>query len=77
MDVLHAKFETLASRVHGTDADGGEPKSQAYYIVKVGAVLQRVAACQGIVTASPTCVTLCHFRASSLVTNLDNLEACA
>lgn len=39
VDVLHAKFETLASRVHGTDADGGEPKSQAYYIVKVG-VLQ-------------------------------------
>lgn len=36
VDVLHAKFEMLASRVHGTDADGGEPKSQAYYIVKVG-----------------------------------------
>ena len=37
VDVLHAKFEMLASRAHGTDADGGEPKSQAYYIVKVGA----------------------------------------
>lgn len=36
VDVLHAKFEMLASRVHGTHADGGEPKSQAYYIVKVG-----------------------------------------
>lgn len=36
VDVLHAKFQMLASRAHGTDADGGEPKSQAYYIVKVG-----------------------------------------
>lgn len=36
VDVLHSKFEMLASRAHGTDADGGEPKSQAYYIVKVG-----------------------------------------
>jgi hypothetical protein len=35
VDVLHAKFEMLASRAHGTDAEGGEPKSQAYYIVKV------------------------------------------
>jgi len=35
VDVLHAKFETLASRIHGTDTDGGKPKSQAYYIVKV------------------------------------------
>lgn len=35
VDVLHSKFEMLASRAHGTDADGGEPKSQAYYIVKV------------------------------------------
>jgi hypothetical protein len=39
VDVLHAKFEMLASRAHGTDADGGEPKSQAYYIVKVRARL--------------------------------------
>lgn len=36
VDVLCAKFATLASRSHGTDADGGEAKSQAYYIVKVG-----------------------------------------
>lgn len=36
VDVLHAKFQMLSSRAHGTDADGGEPKSQAYYIVKVG-----------------------------------------
>lgn len=35
VDVLHSKFEMLASRAHGTDADRGEPKSQAYYIVKV------------------------------------------
>lgn len=36
VDVLAAKFETLAARNRETDAEGGEPKSQAYYIVKVG-----------------------------------------
>jgi hypothetical protein len=34
-DKLAAKFETLVSKTRATDAEGGEPKSQAYYIIKV------------------------------------------
>ncbi|KAF6258267.1 hypothetical protein COO60DRAFT_1139442 [Scenedesmus sp. NREL 46B-D3] len=34
VDVLATKFETLASKNRATDPDGGEPKSQAYYIIK-------------------------------------------
>jgi hypothetical protein len=33
--VLATKFETLTSKNRATDSDGGEPKSQAYYIIKV------------------------------------------
>lgn len=32
---LGAKFDALASRGRGADQDGGEQRSQAYYIVKV------------------------------------------
>jgi hypothetical protein len=35
VDVLATKFETLTSKNRVTDPDGGEPKSQAYYIIKV------------------------------------------
>jgi hypothetical protein len=35
VDVLATKFETLTSKNRATDPDGGEPKSQAYYIIKV------------------------------------------
>lgn len=35
VDVLGTKFDTLASKNRATDPVGGEPKSQAYYIIKV------------------------------------------
>lgn len=35
VEVLATKFETLTSKNRATDPDGGEPKSQAYYIIKV------------------------------------------
>jgi hypothetical protein len=37
VDVLSSKYETLAIKGRSAgDFDNGEPKSQAYYIVKVG-----------------------------------------
>ncbi|KAF8063069.1 CCDC39 [Scenedesmus sp. PABB004] len=33
-EALGAKFEALAGRGRGADPDGGEPRSQAYYIIK-------------------------------------------
>jgi hypothetical protein len=36
VDVLVTKFEMLTSKNRATVPDGGEPKSQAYYIIKVG-----------------------------------------
>jgi hypothetical protein len=35
VEVLATKFETLTSKNRATDPEGGEPKSQAYYIIKV------------------------------------------
>ena len=40
VDVLATKFETLASKNRATDPEGGEPKSQAYYIIKVNILAQ-------------------------------------
>eukprot|EP00879_Flechtneria_rotunda_P003815 GHRR01004055.1.p1 GENE.GHRR01004055.1~~GHRR01004055.1.p1 ORF type:complete len:980 (+),score=386.14 GHRR01004055.1:396-3335(+) len=34
VEVLGTKFDTLASKNRATDPEGGEPKSQAYYIIK-------------------------------------------
>lgn len=35
VEVLGTKFDTLSSKNRATDPEGGEPKSQAYYIIKV------------------------------------------
>lgn len=35
VNVLATKFETITSKNRATDPEGGEPKSQAYYIIKV------------------------------------------
>jgi hypothetical protein len=35
---LGAKYEAVSSKSRGSEgADGGEPRSQAYYVIKVGA----------------------------------------
>lgn len=36
VEKLEAKFVLLSSKSRATDPEGGEPKSQAYYVVKVG-----------------------------------------
>lgn len=36
VEKLESKFDTLSSKNRATDPEGGEPKSQAYYIIKVG-----------------------------------------
>lgn len=44
VDVLTTKYEALAAKGRATDHEGGEPKSQAYYVIKVITPSQRAAA---------------------------------
>jgi len=36
VEKLEAKFALMTSKSRATDPEGGEPKSQAYYVIKVG-----------------------------------------